>query len=193
MSKTSIKQIAVSHFQKYGYEGVKMAKIAEEAGIRKQSIYYHYASKRDLFAELYDEVIHEEIDYIQQYFTNESNLPAKELLYGFLKDMKRRTNENAKVLFLHLMSYSPPMEINTFVSSRFLTNFNTFKDEIRTIFERESELFFSTPEECTLGYVTLFDGLLVHLFYNTGQSYEASLETSFHIFWKGIGSKSSKR
>ncbi|WP_033541240.1 TetR/AcrR family transcriptional regulator [Planococcus sp. CAU13] len=184
MSKQSIKQAAINQFHRYGYEGVKMAQVAAEAGMRKQSISYHYPSKRDLFTELYNEVIEEEMKFLQAYFNGQPDLTAKELLYRFLKEMKRRTSEDVTVVFLHLMSYSPPSEIDTFVASRYLTNFNVFKDEVRKVFEKEA--FTSGTEECTLGYVTLFDGLLVHLFYNTGLSYEHSLDVSFEIFWKGI-------
>lgn len=187
MSKQLIKQAAINQFHRYGYEGVKMAQIATEAGMRKQSIYYHYPTKRDLFTELYDEVIEEEMKFLQAYFNDQPDVTSKELLYRFLKDMKRRTNENVTVVFLHLMSYSPPSEIGTFVASRYLTNFNVFKNEVRKVFEKEA--FTSGAEECTLSYLTLFDGLLVHLFYNTGQSYEHALDASFEIFWKGISCK----
>ncbi|MBT2289550.1 TetR/AcrR family transcriptional regulator [Paenibacillus albidus] len=39
-------------FNRLGYEGTKMAQIAEEAGIRKQSIAYYYPTKKELLLEL---------------------------------------------------------------------------------------------------------------------------------------------
>ncbi|MGG0791579.1 TetR family transcriptional regulator [Peribacillus simplex] len=38
MSKEKIKKIAIKHFNQYGYEGTKMAQIAEDAGMRKQPL-----------------------------------------------------------------------------------------------------------------------------------------------------------
>ena len=53
MSKEKIKRIAIKHFNQFGYEGTKMAQIAEEAGMRKQSLSYHYPTKKELLLEVY--------------------------------------------------------------------------------------------------------------------------------------------
>ncbi|WP_410902858.1 TetR/AcrR family transcriptional regulator [Priestia filamentosa] len=44
MITNKIKGIAIHHFNELGYEGTKMARIAVEAGITKQSLSYHYPS-----------------------------------------------------------------------------------------------------------------------------------------------------
>lgn len=36
-------------FGRYGYDGVSMASVAEVAGVKKASLYYHYVSKEALF------------------------------------------------------------------------------------------------------------------------------------------------
>lgn len=68
MSKDRIKEIAIQHFNRFGYEGVRMAQIAEDAGIRKQSLSYHFPTKKDLLVELYGEVVEEEISFVRRYF-----------------------------------------------------------------------------------------------------------------------------
>lgn len=41
-------------FARHGYRQTSMAMVAEEAGLTRQALYHHFASKEDLFAELAD-------------------------------------------------------------------------------------------------------------------------------------------
>jgi len=50
--KTKIKKIAVCHFDKNGYYGTTIRKIASEAGCSLPMIYYYYKSKKELFHEI---------------------------------------------------------------------------------------------------------------------------------------------
>ena len=187
MTKKKIQKAAIKHFYEYGYEGVKMAQIAKDSEIRKQSLSYHYNTKRDLFVDVYSKVIEEEILFIKDYFKNQSNVSAKENLLGYLKEIILRAHEKPNTAFLHRTSYSAPLEIDVFVATQYLTYYYTLKTEVRKVLEKGT--FSYNPDECTLGYITLFDGLIVHLLYNTDQSLEYSLDVSFNIFWNGISSR----
>ncbi|KAB2335122.1 TetR/AcrR family transcriptional regulator [Bacillus mesophilum] len=187
MIKKKIQQVAIKHFYEYGYEGAKMAQIAKDLDIKKQSLSYHFNTKRDLFIEVYSKVIEEEILYIQNFFKNQSNISPKEKLLSYLKEITLRTHVKPNTAFLQRTSYSAPLEIEAFVATQYLTYFYTLKNEVRKVFEEET--FSYSSDDCTLGYITLFDGLIVHLLYNTNQSLEYSLDVSFNIFWNGISPK----
>ncbi|MFI7063893.1 TetR/AcrR family transcriptional regulator [Kribbella sp. NPDC050124] len=47
-TKTEIHQAAVQLFSTQGYEKTSLREIAEQVGITKASLYYHYSSKQDL-------------------------------------------------------------------------------------------------------------------------------------------------
>lgn len=49
MKSDEIKKAALKYFTIHGYEGTSLSQIAEEVGIRKQSIYSHFKGKDDLF------------------------------------------------------------------------------------------------------------------------------------------------
>ncbi|MBJ6362870.1 TetR/AcrR family transcriptional regulator [Paenibacillus sp. MAHUQ-46] len=161
-----------------------MAQIANESGITKQSMSYHFPSKKELFKEIYSEVIEEEILFTQQLFNHLSSKPSKEILYTFLKEMKLRAHDKINSSFLQIFSFSTPLEIESFVSSHYLLYLDSLKTEIVKVFEKESLNF--TPDECSLSFIILFDGLIVHLLYNTKQSFEYALDVSFKIFWNSI-------
>jgi AcrR family transcriptional regulator len=51
--KGDIKKAAISLFYKKGYYATSMSDIARLAGIRKSSIYHHYANKEDVLIDIY--------------------------------------------------------------------------------------------------------------------------------------------
>jgi TetR/AcrR family transcriptional regulator, biofilm operon repressor len=184
MSKDNIKQVAITHFYKFGYEGVKMAKIAEDVGIRKQSLAYHYPSKRELFTEIYQEVIEDEQKFIHEYFNHTEEQGTKEILYQFLVLVKLRAYDKISSKFLQSISYSTPLEMESFITAHYFLYLGQLKNEIRRLFEKTT--FHFTTDECIAGFIVLYDGLITHLLYNTRQSFEYSLNTTFDVFWRGI-------
>jgi AcrR family transcriptional regulator len=51
-TKTKILESAAKVFQIYGYEGATLDQVAEEAGLTKGAVYWHFSSKSDLFLEM---------------------------------------------------------------------------------------------------------------------------------------------
>lgn len=49
MTSDRIKEVSLRHFARNGYEGASLAHIADDIGIKKQSIYSHFKGKDELF------------------------------------------------------------------------------------------------------------------------------------------------
>lgn len=184
MTKDKIKNVAIRQMNELGYEGVKMAHIAKELGIRKQSLAYHFSSKKDLLIEAYTEVVEEEIAFVHQFFKSREDDDAKVQLYDFLKEMQVRFHAKSNVAFLQAMSFRAPLEVDDFISAKYLLFLHAIKSEVTQIFKKANVAY--KAEECMIGFITLFDGLTIQLVYETKQSFERSLETSFAIFWRGL-------
>ncbi|MEK4563305.1 TetR/AcrR family transcriptional regulator [Alkalihalobacillus sp. FSL R5-0424] len=184
MITAEIKKVALTHFIEFGYEGTKMARIASDAGIRKQSLSYHYSTKKQLLMELYNEILIEEQQFMAEFFSNAQQLSVKELLYLFLNEMKRRFYEKPNVHFLQGMSFQTTSEVSDYVLSKYRLYLHSLKTELLSIFETED--FKLSAAECVLGYVTIFDGLIIQLVYENKQAFERALDTTFKIYWQGI-------
>jgi TetR/AcrR family transcriptional regulator, biofilm operon repressor len=184
LSKEKIKKIAIKHFNQFGYEGTIMAQLAEEAGMRKQSLSYHYPTKKELFLEVYKEVVEEEILFVQHYFREHAEETLENQLYNFLTEHKNRFLTNPNAAFMLGVSFIAPMEVYDYVISQSHLYIGTLKDEIGTCFAKYS--FRLSSEECTLAYVTLLDGLDIQLVYETRQTYERAQQIAWSIFWAGI-------
>ncbi len=50
--KARLLLVALDHFAKRGFDGVQVREVAEEAGVSKPTLYYHFGSKEGLFRQL---------------------------------------------------------------------------------------------------------------------------------------------
>lgn len=50
--KAKLLRVALTHFAGKGYDGVQVREVAEEAGVSKPTLYYHFGSKEGLFRQL---------------------------------------------------------------------------------------------------------------------------------------------
>lgn len=182
--KEIIREVAVRHFNAFGYEGVKMNKIAEEVGIRKQSLSYHYPTKSDLLLDTYKQTVKEEISFIEEFF-NEKDIDIKELLLLLLKETEYRYYKQPNVAFLQIMSFQAPVEYNDIIVSYYREYLHIFKQKLNQICSKSSS-FTCTPEEFAVGFITIFDGLIIQLVYEDSRSFKYASQSSFSIFWKGI-------
>lgn len=55
--KRAIVKAAEKEFEKYGYDGARMQKIADQAGVPKSNVHYYFASKLILYNTVLEEVV----------------------------------------------------------------------------------------------------------------------------------------
>ena len=54
-TRARIQQIAVELFTEHGYEGTSLREIAEQLGVTKAALYYHFKSKEDIILSLVED------------------------------------------------------------------------------------------------------------------------------------------
>lgn len=167
-----------------------MAHIATELGIKKQSLSYHYPSKKELVMELYTEVIAQEIEYVEHFFRQEKELPVKDQLYTFLQQLKVRVQQQPNVTFLQITAFMVPFALQNFIVSKYHTYLHVVKQEILLVFSQlETNC---SKEECTIAFLAIFDGLLTKLVYEPSQSFEEVLDAAFSIFGEVFPNQSTR-
>ncbi|WP_087973490.1 TetR/AcrR family transcriptional regulator [Oceanobacillus rekensis] len=184
MSKGKIKKIAISHFNKFGYEGTKLSQIAEEVGIRKQSLAYHFPHKRLLFQEVYKEAVEEEVQFIKHYFLQHAEKPIEQQLYHFLTEHKVRFQTNPNTQLMLTISFLVPDEMYEDVIQKPYKYINILTGTLESCFAKQT--FRISAKECALAFVALLDGLDIQLVYEDSRKYEKLQEITWDIFWTGI-------
>ena len=76
MSAANIKQSALAHFAKNGYEGASLKHIADDCGIKTVDL-RPFSSKKDLFLQVLQDVFHRQEEMMVAYFLNHADWPLE--------------------------------------------------------------------------------------------------------------------
>lgn len=190
MKSNEIKKAALKYFTIHGYEGASLSLIAEEVGMKKQSIYAHFKGKDDLFLQVLRDAKETELSSKLQYFSQvDSKNPEKDL-YGFLQLVIDLFQKNEQLKFWLRMSFFPPAHLEKAIEQEVID----IEEKVQIILERKfqdwinAKLIFGdvaiTPTYAFLGVV---DSILLELVYgNNEKRLKDKLAASWTVFWRGI-------
>ncbi|MCP1309050.1 TetR/AcrR family transcriptional regulator [Paenibacillus tyrfis] len=183
--REEIKKAAIGHLLQYGYEGTKLADIAQEVGIKKQSMYAHFENKKDLVVEIHEDATKQEIAYLTTFFHEHKGEPLQALLRTFVEEMKDRyaTNRNVKLMFL--MAFMPPEPLQELC----ITMYELYSHHLLHLLELAFQLDSTTqvnPKEGALAVHTIYEGLTAKLIFGSPDYFIQAAETTFSLLWKGI-------
>ncbi|MEY8743293.1 TetR/AcrR family transcriptional regulator [Bacillales bacterium AN1005] len=190
MTLNTLKLASRNQFALNGYEGASLAIIANEVGIKKQSIYTYYKGKDELFLDVYKDSLNEELDFIHKYFLHNKDSSVETTLQGFLnKYLERYENEANTDFFLRTIFY-PPLHLkneislsgNEFVSqlqTRICSFFQNAKENHHFMLEAEID-------HAAIAFITLLDGLFVEILFGGLEQARVRLDVCWNIYWRGI-------
>ena len=186
MTIVQIKKSALLNFTTKGYEGASLSDIAQEVGIKKQSIYSHFKNKDELFLIVMHDVINEERDFLHQYFVHYKP-DLENYLRDFILEFKERyiNNEECNMKFVLRMAYMPPIHLREEVIHNFKSYFLELESLLNELF-LNSEAFSEKAYKATLSFMTLLDGLLVALIYGGIERFNQKFQISWEIYWNGL-------
>lgn len=111
MGQTSdrIREAALTRFASKGYEAASLAEIAADVGIKKPSIYAHFAGKEALFRSLVELSVREEVDFAEKQMLAEKD--AQGALKHYLEATLPRHRESPHLRFWLRATYLPPADL----------------------------------------------------------------------------------
>jgi AcrR family transcriptional regulator len=189
MTAIRIKEVALTHFAKNGYNGASLADIAEEVGIKKPSIYSHFKGKDDLFLKVIESATNDELDFVTRFFKSYANQSLHDLLYLFLIQFTDRYEKEDKTKFLLRMAFFPPDHMHEQIMGYFYAYLDKVESLLVPIFTHavhKKEMNSISPEIATTAFLGLLDGVLVEMLYGGSERFEKRLYASWHIYWCGI-------
>ncbi|MGX9783097.1 TetR/AcrR family transcriptional regulator [Janthinobacterium lividum] len=120
-SADNICAVAVVHFSEHGYDASSLSDIAGQAGMRKASLYSHFAGKDALFLDVFADALAEEQAFMDACFSDEAALAATagSALAGSLycDRMAQRYADSAHLRFLLRTAYLPPAPLRVEVGT----------------------------------------------------------------------------
>lgn len=188
-----IKKVSITYFTKHGYEGTSMADIANEVGIKKQSIYTHFKKKDDLFLEVCQDVFHEELEFVKRFIQQSFENPLKETLFNFLSQYKERYEAHEMTKFWLRTSFFPPEHLYEEVISHVYKYLDNVEEILLALFEHSirANRIDSTIEatKMTAAFLGVLDAVLVEMLYGGEERFNKRLIASWDIYWNGILTK----
>lgn len=190
LKSNEIKEAALKFFTIHGYEGASLSLIAEEVGMKKQSIYAHFKGKDDLFLQVLRDAKETELSSKLQYFSKvDSKNPEKDL-YGFLQLVIDLFQKNEHIKFWLRMSFFPPAHLEKEIEQEVID----IEEKVQAILECKFQDWINaklivedaaiTPTYAFLGVV---DSILLELVYgNDEKRLKEKLAASWKVFWRGI-------
>ncbi len=165
---------AVGHFAEYGYDASSLNEIAQLAGMRKASLYAHFANKDALFVEVFQRALVQETAFVEHAFAQEARdglAPG----HWLALHLAERYGGSAELRFVLRTAFLPPASIKPIVTS----GFEKYLDGIREGFCQALQVRHGWADE-QHGRVALFadayqgiiDSLYVELMYAGPAAYE---------------------
>ena len=190
MKSTEIKEAALKYFTIHGYEGASLAQIADEVGLKKQSIYSHFNGKDDLFLQVLKDAKETEsttkLDYIDHMDTSR----PKESLYGYLRLVIDLFQKDEHIKFWLRMSFFPPAHLQEAIGKEVIDLEEKVKKMLEAKFQQwldAKAIVAETATIPTIAFLGIVDAILVELVYvEDEQQLNNKLDASWSIFWRGI-------
>lgn len=190
MKSDKIKEAALKYFTIHGYEGASLSQIAEEVGMKKQSIYTHFKGKDDLFMQVLRDAKETELSSKLQYLSEiDSKNPEKDL-FGFLQLVTDLFQKNEQLKFWLRMTFFPPVHLAKAVKREVIDIEEKIEAALEKKFQDWIEAKVIVNDEAkipTFAFLGIVDSIMLELVYvNDEKRLQDKLRASWTIYWRGV-------
>ncbi|WP_440113698.1 TetR/AcrR family transcriptional regulator [Paenibacillus sp. QZ-Y1] len=189
MTAHSIRDAALFHFARDGYEGASLRAIADEVGIKKPSIYAHFSCKDDLFLHTLAFAFQEVQRHTLEYFRDHVDLPLEQRLKGLLNWFEQEYNDHASARLMLRNCYYPPLALYSEVMDLVYPFLDGMERALNRLLQgamRNGDIPPIPAEQAAIAFMTFLDGITVEIIYGSSRRYKRRLEASWPVFWHGI-------
>ncbi|MGE7023542.1 TetR/AcrR family transcriptional regulator [Solibacillus cecembensis] len=184
MTIQKIKVAAFKNFAENGYNGGSLAQIAEEVGIKKQSIYTYFKSKDVLYTTLSKEAMEFELAFIEQFFEDNKKGKMEKILFQLLHACEKRFAEQVLTKFFLRSAFFPPPHLEKQLMEHVYYYLDSLEQQFTHYFKLQSIAV--SPQEAAISYLALLDSLFVEMLYGGHARFEKRLQASWTVFYRGL-------
>ncbi|WP_409341260.1 TetR/AcrR family transcriptional regulator [Paenibacillus sp. MBLB4367] len=191
MTASRIKEAALVHFAKHGYDGASLSQIAADVGIRTPSIYAHFKSKEALFLGIFSDVAQREIESVADCLSRFEDALLDRTLLGLIAHFKERFEGDGAMKFWMRMMFFPPASLQgDTLDSMYDEYLDKIEEALVAVFEKapsfRKERDGEKANQAAVAFLCLLDGLLVELMYGGKDRYSKRLESAWTLYWRGL-------
>jgi AcrR family transcriptional regulator len=160
--RAEIMQAALRCFARSGYKGTSMDDIDKESGLSKGSLYWYFDSKRDLFLEMFDQMLNEMIAPLEAMLAYDA--PAVEKLRVIAQASGEVTSQESEILALPVNFLIEIWQEKDFIE-HYAGMIGHFADAVEHIIREgiaAGDLKEVDAHEAAWGLMALIDGVLLY-------------------------------
>lgn len=197
-TRSRILDAAARCFALGGYTATSLEQVGSTAGLTKGAVYWHFASKHDLFFALLDRKC-QEMDQVvatrilEPAIQTQARHDPPGALKALLQDIMGHllTDGDWPRLFIEFLSQTRDPEIRTRLGERYQASYASSAALIRAGFPLGKPPA-GKPEDLAIFWTALFDGLLLAWLINpTHIDPQALMDRLVPLLWQGLGMPSS--
>ena len=190
MTASRIKEIALPIFSEKGYEGAALSEIAAGVGIKKPSIYAHYANKEALFLAVVEDMTEAYINHWQEIQNSTCDQSVEERLYTLFVETVRYFGQNPLKVALWVRVWMfPPAKLKEQLVQKMKLVHRRLALDVSAILQcgLDQRVTRSGEEEdMAIAYLSLLNGYLMRVICYGDIDYERQAPIIWHYFWSGI-------
>lgn len=186
--------MAVGHFAEHGYDASSLNEIAILAGMRKASLYAHFASKDALFHQVFELALAHELEHVAACFRDE--LASGEIVGRiYAQRLPCRYTLSAHLRFVLRTAFLPPTELRAAVTTGFVDYLEHIRRafiellQVRHAWARDNARL---AEEYAEAYLGIIDSLHVELFYASPDTCERRTVALFRLLGDSMAMASER-
>jgi AcrR family transcriptional regulator len=181
---TRIITAAIEHLARRGYDASSLTEIAEAVGIRKASLYSHFASKDALFMAAFTTVLTAEHAAVADSFSNETR--DEQAGARYCQDLIARYSTSPELRFFLRTAYIPPASLEAPTAAAheaYLAQLTaSFTDKLVAQHPSGTVLSASTIATFAEVYLGIVDSIQVKLVYTAPAEAATRLTAMQHLF-----------
>ncbi len=190
MTKQRIKQEALALFVKNGYAGTSISSIAINVNIRAPSIYAHFESKEALFMTIFQDVLDEKLDKLEEIRNQTENKGIEELLQAILADhLLQIETARDKAVFFRRNSLFPPDNLKEKTRKILKSYEERYSALLIPAFSngvQQGAIKNEAVSKLLAAFYCLADGLYVLSHYYEMAAYKKIVGDAWDLFWSSI-------
>ncbi|KAA1189887.1 TetR family transcriptional regulator [Paenibacillus sp. VTT E-133280] len=190
MKSKEIKDIALKCFTTHGYEGASLSQIAEQVGMKKQSLYAHFKGKDDLFLQVLQDAKETEISSKLQYLSKVGTQNPKTDLLGYLQLVIDMFQKNEQLKFWLRISFFPPPHLAKAIDEEVIDTEKKIQPVLESKFQAwiDAKVIMEDAASIpTLAFLGVVDSIMLELVYGNNEiRLNEKLNASWTVFWRGI-------
>ncbi|MCP3030222.1 TetR/AcrR family transcriptional regulator [Halobacillus sp. A1] len=189
MTEQKIIDAALECFANAGYQNTSLSDIADKVGIKKPSLYNHFASKEAIFLRVLKEVSQKELAYLKGFTEYTENRTVREKFQEIFKLYVDHMSFSTEGAFFKRFTFFPPEEFAEEIKQVFVRTEEEVNTILADIFKegiKRGEIRPLHLSELTSAFYTIIDGLFLEENFYDRDTLIKRQKASFKIFWLGI-------